>query len=197
MANSNLPFPRGSTASDYGNAGLTLSDTYLQEYEGIEYEVDDTIHNTGQKVTLRIVKNDTGSAITPATQLFQFSTGAKDYGRRVGAVTGTAGMVCVPIDDAYNYKDVEGTATAFTPTDIPDDDLFYVVIKGPCLMMTGGTSINLATHGAVVCDAAGALGAAVAAAGKNPIGTIDQATTDTDTAVLVWADVTLKNVPAA
>lgn len=183
-AQKTLPFKRGETFNV--DSVVTMGDTGFDHLEGQIFEVEDTEHDTGVKVLLMVVKNDTGSVITPANQLLRFNSAtAKDFGRRIVGATNAAGMVCVPIDDAY----------ASSPT-IADDDLFYVVLRGWCNIMSGATSINLSAHDPVTCDNAGALGAAATAAGEFVIGTIDQATTDEDTAVRVLVDIDLHAPPA-
>lgn len=183
-AQKTLPFPRGETFNE-GDL-VTMGDTYFDHLEGQVFEVEDTEHDTGVKTLLMIVKNDSDAAITPANQLLRFSTGSKDFGRRITGETNSAGMVCVPIDDAY------GSSPA-----IADNDLFYVVVDGWCDIMTGATAIDLSAHDAVTCDNSGALGAAAAAAGEFVIGTIDQASTDEDTAVRVLVGLDLHTPPAA
>ena len=190
MLNSNLPFPRGGTASDFGLPGVTTSDTWLDKWEGQEFEVDDTRHGTGHKVRLRIVKNDTGAVITPANQLLRFNTNAKDFGRRIAGVSNSKATVCVPIDDEYNYN---GTTVVASPQTIPDDDLFYVVIKGPNYVMTDAANVGLAAHDNIVSDGStGTMYKSPALAGEFSPGTIDAATVAEDTAVLVWVDVNFK-----
>lgn len=188
MADSNLPFPRGGTASDNGLAGVTISDTWLNQLEGKTFDVLDDTHGTGATVRLRVVKNDTGSAITPANQLLRFSTGAKDFGRRIAGVSNSKSTVCVPIDDAYGA----------TPT-IADDDLFYVVVRGPCSIMTDAADVSLTAHDSVCSDGStGTLYKTKVIEGEYVVGTIDQDTAAEDTAVLVWVDADLKNPhPAA
>ena len=117
MAEKSLPFPRGRTFYD-ANTDVTLSDTLYSHLEGQIFEVEDTEHGTGEKVLLRVVKNDTGAAITVARKFCEFSvTSSADWGLRVGTFPAdTAGAVCKPIDDAYTAGDT-----------IDQYDLFYVV----------------------------------------------------------------------
>ena len=181
----NLPFPRGKTWSDFGNAGLTLDDDTAKHLEGREYWVLDSEHNSGQPVKLRVVKNDTGSTITPSNQLLRFSTSSiGDFGCRIAGTTNSAGMVCVPIDDAYES----------TPT-IPDDDLFYVVMEGRCAIAIDGANCNVTVGESVTCDNAGAIGDEAATAGQFTIGALCIAAGASDTTETVLVDIQLKKPP--
>jgi hypothetical protein len=180
-----LPFPRGQEFTDAGE--VTLGDTGYDHLEGKEYEVPDTQHNTGQLVTLRIVKNDSGAAIIGDNQLLRFSTAtAADWGRRVAGIADSPGMMCVPIDDAYDTND-----------SIPDDSLFYVVVKGPCNIKTEDTVVGLDQYDPVSTDGSGRLDGAAAAAGEYVIGTVDVATVAENTPVLVHVTGCLHEPPAA
>jgi hypothetical protein len=187
MNKTNLPFPRGGTASDFGVAGLTLSDTWLSSLEGQEFEVQDTIHGTGTTVRLRIVKNDTGSPITAANQLLRFSTGEKDFGRRIAGVSNSQTTVCVPLDDAYTAGLV-----------IPDDDLFYVVMRGPVKIAADAADMAINAHDNVCSD--GSTGTLYKLAATEPqfiVGVADQGSDVEDTPMLIWADINLKASPPA
>lgn len=178
-----LPFPRGKTYNQLDV--LTMTATIFAEWEGREFEVDDTQHGTGTTVVLRIVRNTTGGAITPANQLFTFDGDAKDFGRQVDAVTNTIGDLGVPIDDAYSAA----------PT-IAENDLFYIVMYGPCNIMSGAANMAINARDAVTSDALGALDLDKAGAGEFVIGTADAAITAEDTASLIWVDIDLKKSPA-
>lgn len=169
-----LPWPRGQVSNDHGV--VSVDDTTHAEYEGLEFEVPDTEHGFGQPVVLRAVKNDTGSDITVARKCYTFSTaGQGDYGGRVSGLAG-AGEVGYPIDDAY--------AVGST---IPDDALFYIVVKGRCDVLTTSTNNNYATGINVSIASGGVLNdAAAVAAGAFVLGTLDyESAYAANTAVLV------------
>ena len=191
IARGQLPFPRGRTSCDFGLAGLTVSDTSLDELEGKTYEVLDDTHGTNSMVTLIVLKNDTGAAITPDNELYGFGTDAGDFGRCVDAVTAAQGQVCVPIDDAYG-SDTAGDAGP----NIPSDSLFYGVLKGPCYIKSGAANMALSAHDAVTCDAAGCLDDVAAAAGDFVIGVVDQAQAAEDAQTLVHVDIQLAQIAA-
>ncbi len=159
MSEKTLPFPRGKT---YADRVVTMGDLTAQNLEGTIHEVEDTVHGTGEKVFLRIVKNDSGSAITAARKLFYFAVGAKDLGRRIAGLTFAAGQLCKPLDDAY--------PVGFS---IPDNDLFYVIEKGLCTILLEPVAVALAQGDAVTCDTQGFLDGAVAGAGEYVVGQID------------------------
>lgn len=172
-----LPFPRGSTFSDKGGNGIALDDNTYSHLEGQIFETEDTVHGTGTKVKLRVVKNDTGSDITVAKKFGEFSTGALDFGRRIGQFpANTAGAIVKPLDDAY----VVGTK-------IPDDDLFYVVDAGPCEVLAEATITTAAAGLACCTDNAGLVDGAECPEGSYAVGTLD-ATPTLNTAVVVWVN---------
>lgn len=171
-----LPFPRGKT---YADSVVIMTDADVNRLEGRVFEVPDTIHGTGMKVKLRVVKNDSAGAITVARRLMKFSTDAKDFGRRVAGYASVRGQICKPLDDMYAEKGV-GT--------IADDDLFYVVEGGPCKVNTGSGSISLAAQAPVCTDASGYIDGTKAHAGFAAFGVLDAASTSTSTATLVYVN---------
>lgn len=176
MASKALPFPRGKTLGDSLD-NLTLSDTWYQWLEGKEFEVEDTIHGTGEKVILRVVKNDTGSAITIAKRFMRFNTAAEDFGRRIAGYVNAEGMYCVLPDDAYSVG-----AT------IPDDDMFYVVVKGPVSGTTAAGSVSLSAHDPVATTATGYIGGTKAQYGEFVAGIADVASTTASATLLLHVD---------
>lgn len=123
MTNPNLPFPRGTTA------GVTAT-TDLVELEGKEYLVFDPDY--GQYVMLKCVRNDSGIALE-AKRLVTFQSGY--YGKRID------GYARLPATESYPIDEEMGSAT------VPDNDLCYIVVKGPCLVKTslGGNAENVLT----------------------------------------------------
>lgn len=139
-----LPFPRGQTASDSGLVA-SLDDDSFSGLEGRIFEAVDSVHSTGQTILLRAVKNDSGAAITVARKFCMFAlTSDYDFGRRVSGYVDTAGLPCKPMDDAYTV--------GFS---IPDDDIFWVVERGPCSVVAEASSVNLAAGAVVASDASG------------------------------------------
>lgn len=180
--NSQLPFPRGDTFYGGGGNGLTLTATMAAHLEGTIYEVPDTVHGLGGKVQLRIVRNDTGGAITAANKFCEMAAAAAgDYGRRVDTFpANTAGAVCKPLDDAY--------AAGLS---IPANDLFYVVEAGPCSVLVAGAVTTSAAGTAVATTTAGLVSGAVAAAGEFAVG-VNDALPVADTNVLVHVNAGLQ-----
>lgn len=179
MAEKTLPFPRGSTNSD---AGLVdLDDSSFSDLEGKIFEVPDTVHDTGQPILLRAVKNDSGSDITVARTFMGFSTSSpNDFGRRVSGLA-AAGAICKPMDDAY--------AVGFV---IPDDDIFYVVERGPCDVNTVSSACDLAAGVGAASASSGLLkGTPCAQATEYCVGTLaeDQLVPSTATQILVSAGI--------
>ncbi len=185
FADNVLPFSRGSTMADK-SALLSLGDDTYNDLEGRCYVVPDTENGTGEPVVLRCVKNDTGSAITVTHDFYRYSTGAKDWGRRIGAVCDSAGEVGKPMDDAY----VVGAT-------IPDDDLFYVVESGPCTVRPETSSVSLSGGDPIATDLSGRANGAAAAAGEAVLATIDAACTTATTEVLFHIRGDVHKPPAA
>ena len=172
-----LPFPRGSTFSDKGGNGIALDANTYSHLEGQIFETEDTDHGPGTKVTQRVVKNDTSNDITVAKKFGEFSTGALDFGRRIGTFPAdTVGASVKPLDDAY----VVGTT-------IPEDDLFYVVEAGPCSVLAEATITTAAAGKACCTDAAGLVDGAICPEGSYAVGVLD-ATPVGSTAVVVWVN---------
>ncbi len=177
-----LPFPRGGTMSDFGQ--VTGSDTMWSHIEGRIYRVPDTVHNTGQEVLLRAVKNDSGGTLTVARKFMGFSlTSDYDFGRRCDGTAG-AGKVCKPMDDGYAVGLV-----------IPDDDIFWVIEKGPATVKTEASAVNLAAGGAVASDSSGFInGATCAQATEYSAGTVNAATFATATDTVIQVEAGLKQI---
>ena len=182
-----LPFPRGTTFSDAGV--VSMDDSKYAHLEGKVYEVPDTQHGTGKNVRLRVVKNDTGGAITAARNLCEFDgVDAQDYGRRVtsfGAALSGQGVVCKPLDDAYTVG-----------MSIPDNDLFYVVEEGYCTVVTETGVVSLPVGTAVAANAAGGLDGARAAAGFYVIGTMTEPVYTASTNAVIDVNAGLLNASA-
>jgi hypothetical protein len=186
MAEKALPFPRGKTM---GDGQLSLDDDTHKGLEGKVYQVPDTIHGTGQPVFLRVVKNDTGAAITIARKLCEFDgTDEYDFGRRItsfGNNISGHGVVCKPIDDAYTAGNT-----------IPDDDLFYVVEAGYCDVVTESGAVSLPRGTAVTANSTGTIDGARAAAGNYVIGTAVQPMYTASTNVTINVNPGLLNASA-
>lgn len=165
----NLPFPRGSTAC--GGVNPPVSGNH-EQFVGKEYIVHDTIHGTGRPVTLLACKLKTN--IVVARKFYKFGTGALEFGRAIAGVNDVQGGPCVALDDAYAVGDT-----------LLANDVAWFVIDGPVGVLTESTAVNLAAHAAVVSDNAGCVDGAPPAAGDAVVGRIDQATTSTNTVVVV------------
>lgn len=120
-----MPFLRGTT---YGDGQLTLTDATAEKLKGMVFETTDDLHGTGNSVMLRVVQNDSGSALTIARigKCVPFTTSNVSFGKRASATLAGAGVVAKPIDDYYTEKGV---------SEIPANDLYYVVEEGPCDLM--------------------------------------------------------------
>lgn len=144
-----------------------MGDTDLFGFEGKVFEFPDTVHGTGRSVWCMCVQNDTGSAITVARKFASLANSTSmDFGGRVGAFpNATAGGVVVALDDAYTVG-----AT------IADNDLFWVLVYGPCSIATGASVTNLSAGISVSSDNAGLINNATGvAAGAYVAGTLDYA----------------------
>jgi hypothetical protein len=170
LTNSQLPFPRETTMYGGGGNGQTINADWVagtNHLVGKVYEVPDTVHGLGGTVKLRVIRNITGSAITPANKFVEMTAAAAgDFGRNsggFGASVSAAGVVCKPMDDAYPT----------TTNLIKDDDLFYVVEEGPCNVLAESTITTAAAGTACQTDANGLADGVVAAATNFAVGTFD------------------------
>jgi len=171
-----LPFPRGSTYSDWATSVTAGSGKNLT---GRVFKTNDTEHGTGTTVLLRVVCNDSGAAITTAKKCVGFGTATNDFGRMAKAIAsvGQGGEV-KPMDDAMTAS-----------KSIAANDLFYCVEEGPCnIVNTSDTALSIAAHGHVCCAAGGTLDKAVADDEDYVIGIADeaQASGDVDANALIW-----------
>lgn len=137
-----LPFPRGRSFSD-GNSAVIGTAENLQLL-GKTYTVPDTVHGKGD-VTLRVMMW-TGSDTTVDRVCYAIATSTEgDYGRKVAAVTGSTGVVGLPLDDAMTLGDT-----------MLQYDLFYFVQNGYCDVDTDDGSA-LAVGSIVTTAASGRL----------------------------------------
>jgi len=180
LLQNNLPFERGGTFG--GASGMTLTSVSIEKLVGATFVVPDDEHETGAEVTLRLVKNDSGSDITFNNQIVRFGTDAKDFGRYVDGTTDQNGMVGLPIDDAYTASYV-----------IKDDDYFYVVQRGPCDVLSAASAFVGIAGEPVTTNSAGALHQKRAGAYDFILGTLDADSSEEETAMLVWVDANLWN----
>lgn len=151
------PFPRGNTWYNGGYIPNFLSPPpdYSGQpggfnLEGKEYEFEDETYGTGFYVKVRCVRNNSGINIKPG-QLCTFTTTYVDnvtivsYGTCVGSVCTTEAADAFPADEFL------------PPAGVPQGDLFYVVVKGPCLLTTDTSLAAAITAGekVVACSATG------------------------------------------
>ena len=168
----NPPFDRGTT---YFGGG-TVSATEGEHLCGKKFEFVDQTHKPGSVVTCMVVRAK--AAITVARVGVEFDTDAGEYDHLVNAICDTAGAYGWPIDD----KLVVGST-------IPANDLFYLVVDGPCQMLTSATSSNeaadLVAGGPVTMNGSGKLDGSPSA-NNHVIGYCDATSTTTNTLVIVW-----------
>lgn len=176
-----LPFARGDTLAQ---GVLSMDTSVANNLVGKLYWTEDTQHSTGTMVCLRVVRAEV--ALTVARKFVAWGTDADDFGRTVASFAPTAGSATKPIDDVYTAGST-----------ISQYDLFYVIESGPVLVVTEGSSVNLAAQAPVATDASGCVNGAAAAAGETVIGHIDEASTDTSTNVQIWVAPGLRASEAA
>lgn len=142
-----LPFERGQTAS----SGLaTVDATTLDNLEGREYIVEDVnpatgVLRTSRLVRLRCVRNKAAAALLPK-RLVSFAATAGKFGAYVDGYADTTAEESYPVDE---YLPSTGVAV---------DDLFYIVIEGPALVLTdlAGADNNVLPVGTVLVALTGA-----------------------------------------
>lgn len=129
-----LPFPRGGVMSD----GIgTPGDGDFAHLAGRLYAVNDELHGGAEDVVLRVVRNDSASALTLSRRCVSFSSGAvTEWGSKIDGIAGTGGEICKPLDDYYRGR----------RSTIPAYDLLYVVDEGRCDILTTADSSLAAGH---------------------------------------------------
>lgn len=145
-----LPFPRGSTA--FGDTGATVASTDGAHLEGREFEVPDHIWTGGapgrvrseKMVRLRIVRNATGADLTgPGKRLMVLG---RDAAANVSGATATAGVD--GINEVVGYQRLPNIKSYPVDEFIPSgfvvkaNDLFYIVLRGPCVVLTRNTDYS-------------------------------------------------------
>lgn len=118
------PFDRGNSFVN-GNTIDTVNDPYPGvNFEGKEYIFPDKQYGTGVPVKVRAVRNTTGGFVLPG-RLYAYDPA---YPRqRVNTATVLAGGRGWPADELLPAAGVQ------------NNDLFFIVISGPCLVYTGAT----------------------------------------------------------
>ena len=171
-----LPFPRGETYKSNAGDNITMAADTGASLVGQTFEQPDLVHGTGRVLTLRIVRNESGGALTVATIANRFlsyrATTAYDVGSVVDGISGTVSEGARPIDDFYAEKTNLVT--------IPVHDLFYVIDSGPAYCITAAASASLAHGVPVTNDALGALQNTLALGGQVVQGLYMGAATDVE-----------------
>lgn len=131
-----LPFPVGSTA--FGSGLFTPSTTELTSLEGREYTVEDVnpttkVRRSNVRRTLRVVRNSAGIALLPKMRVQLNSAGTAATGYTTYGYGQTVLQSAFPVDE---YLPAAGAAS---------NDLFYVVVEGPAIALTGATAAAAGT----------------------------------------------------
>ena len=146
----NLPFKRGAThfGAPGGAVVPTLDDTAAAQYVGREYIHEDETYNTGAWVKVRVCRNDSGIALVPG-RLAKVGPAPTAFNLGGSNVAGNQGLgACV------GYANVGSSATVgpekgyvideLLKYNVPPYDLFYIVVKGPCLAYTSSATADFA-----------------------------------------------------
>lgn len=143
-----LPFPRGATF--YNGGTIDSSNLGGVNLEGKEYRIEDLIYGTGQYVTLRVVRNSGSFNLLPK-RLVTFDNAF--VGQRCNGYSAVSYAPCVPVDEQLPAAGV-----------VPND-LFYVIMEGPCAVLTpldGGADNVVAIMDPVAAITAATSGATTA-----------------------------------
>jgi hypothetical protein len=181
MNKKELPFALDKTWSDFGHVGMSLDSDTGKYLEGQIFEHLDDKHGTGRMSQYIVLKNRSGGALTVARKLLAFGTNALDLWRRVSGYNSVAGAIVVAMSDEYTVGD-----------EIPENDLFWGKIEGPCYLLKGAGTI---ARGAALQSAADAKVEA-AEAGNFIVGTLDAASDEAETVVAHLAGELAKSLSA-
>lgn len=172
-----IPFPRGATAAD---GLMTPTSTWRQEIEGKAYWVPDTQHDSSEVMLLLCVRNETGGSITVERKFGEFKLDAATVmAKQFGTFPcNNLGEVALPIDDAYT----DGAT-------IVEHDLFHVVLRGWCNVLSGSVTNFWAGMG-VCTNSTGLINDALQVpAGSFVIGRLDYAASySANSECRVWVD---------
>lgn len=142
--NENPPFPRGSTfyngnTIDTNNLGGVNLEGMIWVFEDLELGTPQKGTRTGKPVTCMCVRNVGASAILPG-QLVTMQVSGLNATARVDGKARTTAVNCVPVDE---WLPAAGC---------PVNDLCWVVIEGPCMMLTdlAAGANNLIPEGTVL-----------------------------------------------
>lgn len=154
--NENPPFDAGQTF--YNGGTIDSNNLGGTQMEGKEWVFEDIIPTTRQArsnryVTRRVVRNVSGGNLLPS-RLVQFETdGLADYGARVSGYASVLSQRCFPVDEWL------------PATGVVNNDLFYIVVKGPCVVLTdlaAGTPLGISVGDLLVSQTAATSGATTA-----------------------------------
>lgn len=146
------PFQRGSTFYNGETIVTPPSGDFLGGYnlEGLEYTWQDSElpgggYGTGLLVRCRVVRNSTGGPVLPG-QLVSLNATSRAIDN-AAVLPGTNADSIARTTATHGYP-----ADEFLPAaGVPNGDLFYVVVGGPCLMKTAQSgTVTLAVDQKVV-----------------------------------------------
>ncbi len=150
------PFERGQTFYGLGSGGVVPTpptNDFLGgfNYEGAEYEWMDSQlpgggYGTGMNVRCRCVRNSTGINVKPG-QLVVLNSVSRVLDSAT-VLPGTGASAIARTTAAHSFP-----ADEFLPTaGVPNGDLFWVVVSGPCLMKSAATGTpTVAVDDKMVC----------------------------------------------
>ncbi len=158
-------FDRGNYYVD----GVTRADL-----EGQEVEIEDIDHSvtdaktlrSGKRVRLRMVRNVTGSALAAkrVVKAYVGGTGSEFMGQVDDYATAATDPVMGVVDEWLGS------------TTVPDDALFWIVVRGPSKVTTGASGdTNIACGKYVIPTTGGKVVEQLTTAGSNASGDIDTA----------------------
>lgn len=163
------PFERGT--GWYQGGTIDSNNLDGVNYEGKEYEFEDSVYFTGHKVRVRVVRN-TGAVALRGSKLAQFDL-TTFFPRRITGYAAVGAQFALPIDELHGAA---GIAV---------NDLGYVVVRGPCAILTSlagdGTDV-ISVGDRLVAQTAATSGATTA--GRVITNTITAASTFLGTALL-------------
>lgn len=120
------PFPRGQTFLN-GDTAPSDDPTPGKNLEGMIVEFTDANTRGGVPVVARIVRNNSGLTLVPPA-LVKYDTAWLN--RRINGYNSVEAGPCVALDDQLSRT-----------TGVPNNDLCYVILRGPVLVRTPAAGI--------------------------------------------------------
>ncbi len=161
-----IPFPIGTTYWNGDTTQISTTDPGGEGLLGTKYRLRDTTRANGRVITLMIVRNTSGGALLPKRAVQHDDS--KPYGTAVNAYARSYALPVAGVVD--DQLPAAGVAS---------NDIFYVVVDGPCLMVMPYAETGDISFGDPLCSQTAAGTTSASTAIGRPIGIVATTTSYT------------------